>query len=89
MKKLVLSVAIATTLFSCSIRDRAVKLENGSVVRAKVPNDIAYSIGTKVCVKKYPKSGWEICTDGEMMDSTVNSPVTTIYRTGNVSAYLD
>lgn len=86
MKKLLLSVAIATTLFSCSTRDRAVKLENGSLVRAKVPNDIAYNIGAKVCVKKESKKDWEICTDGEMMDTTISN---TKYRTGYVSSYLD
>jgi hypothetical protein len=89
MKQLLLFVAIATTLFACSPRDRAVKLSNGSVVRAEVTNDIPYDIGAKVCIKKYPKSGWYICTDGEMMDSTVNSPVRITHRIGYVSALLD
>jgi hypothetical protein len=89
MKKLLLFVAIATMLFSCSPRDRAVKLENGSVVRAEVTNDIPYHIGSKVCVKKYPKTGWKICDDGEMMDTTIISPVNVIHRIGHVSAYLD
>jgi hypothetical protein len=86
MKKLVLLVAIATTLFSCSIRDRAVKLENGAIVRAEVPNDIPHNIGMKVCVKKTPKNNWYICTDGEMMDTTISNVT---YRIGYVSAYLD
>lgn len=86
MKKLVFLVACATTLFSCSIRDRAVKLENGSIIRAKVPNDIPYHIGAKICVKKSPKSDWYVCVDGEMMDTTISNIK---YRTGYVSAYLD
>jgi hypothetical protein len=89
MKKLLLFVAIATMLFSCSPRDRAVKLENGSVVRAEVTNGVPYNVGAKVCIKKYPRSGWEICADGEMMDSTVNYPVPTIHRIGYVSSLLD
>jgi hypothetical protein len=86
MKKLVLFVAIATTLFSCSVRDRAIKLENGSIIRAEVPNDIPYNIGMKVCVKKTTKADWYICVDGEMMDTTINGIK---YRTGYVSSYLD
>ncbi len=89
MKKLVVLAAIAATLFSCSQRDRAVKLDNGSIVRAEVPSDIPYNIGAKVCIKKYPKSSWYICTDGEMMDSTINSPVRIIYKVGYVTALLD
>ncbi len=89
MKKLVVLAAIAATLFSCSQRDRAVKLDNGAIVRAEVTNGIAYNIGAKVCIKKYPKSSWYVCTDGEMMDSTINSPVRIIYKVGYVTALLD
>ncbi len=86
MKKLVLLVAIATTLFSCSQRDRVIKLDNGAIVRAEVTNDIPYHIGAKVCIRKFPNRPWQICNDGEMMDSVVRSVT---YKVGYVSAYLD
>jgi hypothetical protein len=86
MKKLLLSVAIATTLFSCSPRDRAVKLPNGAIVRAEVTNDVPYSVGTKVCVRRFPGRPWQICNDGEMNDTTISSVT---HKVGYVSAYLD
>jgi hypothetical protein len=86
MKKLVLSVAIATTLFSCSPRDRAIKLPNGSIVRAEVTNDVPYSVGTKVCIRRFANHEWQICNDGEMKDTTISSVT---HKVGYVSAYLD
>ncbi len=86
MKKLLLSVAIATTLFSCSQRDRAVKLANGAIVRAEVTNDIPYHIGAKVCIRRFPGRPWQICNDGEMLDTTISSIT---HKVGYVSAYLD
>ncbi len=84
MKKLLLSVAIATTLFSCSENDKAVKLDNGAIVRASVPNDIPYLVGAKVCVRRW-RGEWQICTDGEMKDTTIASSV---HRIGYVLSQL-
>ena len=86
MKKLLLAVAIATTLFSCSPRDRAVKLPNGSIVRAEVTNDVPYSVGAKVCIRRFPGRPWQICNDGEMLDTTISSIT---HKVGYVSSYLD
>ncbi len=86
MKKLVVLAAIAATLFSCSQRDRAVKLDNGAIVRAEVTNGIAYNIGAKVCVRRFPGRPWQICNDGEMLDTTISSIT---HKVGYVASYLD
>jgi hypothetical protein len=71
MKQLLLSVAIATTLFSCSDREKLVRLPNGSIVKAFNQADIDYSERTKVCIRRSTGAPrWTICEDGEMGDTT-------------------
>lgn len=71
MRKLVLMVAIAITLFSCSDREKIVRLSNGSIVKAFNQADINYQEGATICIRRStgdPK--WTICEDGEMGDTT-------------------
>jgi len=90
MKKLLLLTAMAVTLFSCSERDRAVTLANGSVIRAEIVDDVPRQLGAKVCVKKFANRDWYICPNGEMMDTTITTSLsTTEYRIGYVKSYLD
>ena len=90
MKKLLLLTAMAVTLFSCSPRDRAVRLSNGSVIRARIVDGVPRDIGSTVCVKKWHTREWMICENGEMMDTTITTSLaTTEYRIGYVKSYLD
>jgi hypothetical protein len=89
MKKLLLLTAMAVTLLSCSERDRAVTLSNGSVIRAEIVDDVPRNIGTKVCVKRFGTRNWIICANGEMMDTAITSPILIVYSTGYVKSYLD
>ena len=69
MKKLLLLVAIATTLLSCDTTEK-VKLSNGTYVNAINNTDINYSDFDAVCVQ-HSKEGWYVCNDGEMRDTTI------------------
>lgn len=69
MKKLVLLVAIVTTLMSCDTHEK-VKLSNGAYITAENNTDVNYSDFTVVCVQ-HNKEGWYVCSDGEMRDTTI------------------
>ena len=84
MKKLVLLVAIATTLMSCDNYEE-VKLSNGAVVKAFNSEDVSYREFTTVCVQS-SKGKWYICSDGEMKDTSIVTVTGTIkHRIGKVS----
>jgi hypothetical protein len=71
MKKLVLLVAIVTTLMSCSDRRKLIKFPNGSIVKAFNQSGIDYQERSKVCVRRSTGDPtWTICNDGEMGDTT-------------------
>jgi hypothetical protein len=71
MKRFVLMMAIAITLFSCSDREKLVRLPNGSIVKAFNQADIDYAERTKVCIRRSTGGPrWTICEDGEMGDTT-------------------
>ena len=69
MKKLVLLVAIVTTLLSCDTVEK-VKLSNGAYIDAINNTNINYSDFDAVCVQ-HSKEGWYVCNDGEMRDTTI------------------
>ena len=71
MKRFVLMMATAITLFSCSDREKLVRLPNGSIVKAFNQAGIDYTERSKVCVRRYTGDPrWTICNDGEMGDTT-------------------
>lgn len=71
MKKLVLLVAMATTLLSCSDSNHTIKLPNGSLLEAhNSSRSIEYKRNDKVCVVRTGGQRWTICQDGEMQDTT-------------------
>jgi hypothetical protein len=76
MKKLLLlSVVIATTLFSCTDNKHVIKLPNGSLVEAaNTSRTIEYARGAKVCIMKTTGTRWTICQDGEMQDTIYMVP---------------
>lgn len=71
MKKLLFIAAIAATMFSCNTDMHTVILPNGAKVEARdVSRTIQYGAGNTVCIMKTNGSGWTICTDGEMVDTS-------------------
>ena len=71
MKKLLFIAAIAATMFSCNTDMHTIILPNGAKVEARdVSRTIQYSAGTTVCIVKTNTSSWNICTDGEMIDTS-------------------
>ena len=74
MKKLLLSVAVATMLFACGRDYKSVRLPNGAIVKALNTSDIEYGVGSRVCVCKTTRSDWTICQDGEMQDTIYMVP---------------
>lgn len=70
MKKLLLVLITSIALMSCGRNEKSVRFPNGAIIVARCTNDIDYGQGAKVCVRKTIYSGWEICTDGEMQDTT-------------------
>jgi len=70
MKKLVLIVAMATTLMSCN-RYVNVKLTNGAIVKCLNESRIDFPEYTQVCVHNN-RSMWYVCEDGEMRDTVIN-----------------
>lgn len=67
MKKLVLLVAIVTTLMSCDTHE-TVKLSNGAYVDAINNTKVNYTQFDNVCVQN-SKGTWYVCDDGEMSDT--------------------
>lgn len=97
MKKLLLVLITSIALMSCGRTHKAIRLPNGAIVKAQNTTDIDYGVGARVCVRKTIYSGWEICTDGEMKDTTIAisykrdgidrvSVIT--HKVGTVSGYL-
>jgi hypothetical protein len=71
MKKLLFIAAIAATLFSCNTDTHTIILANGAKVEARnTSRTIEYGRGSTVCIVKTNTSRWNICTDGEMHDTT-------------------
>ena len=69
MKKLVLLVAIVTTLMSCDTHEK-VKLSNGAYITAENNTNINYSDFDAICVQ-HSKEGWYVCSDGEIRDTVI------------------
>lgn len=92
MKKLLIIVAMATTIFSCT-ETRTVKLLNGSKVEACNLTDMTYSHGEKVCINNSGKNAtWIIDTSGDIKDTTYMTledlrRVTRKYRIGYIGSY--
>ena len=71
MKKLLFIAAIAATLFSCNTDTHTIILANGAKVEARnTSRTIEYGRGATVCIVKTNTSRWNICTDGEMVDTS-------------------
>lgn len=63
--------AIAATLFSCNTDTHTIILPNGAKVEAtNTSRTIEYGRGATVCIVKTNTSRWNICTDGEMKDTS-------------------
>lgn len=97
MKKLLLLVAIATTLLSCGRDYEQVKLPNGAFVKALNNTDMHFAIGQRVCINRTSGSAWIICEDGEMQDTTTSHTYNTengkgrfisMHKTGLISSHL-
>ena len=86
MKKLVLIVAIATTLISCDSHEK-VKLSNGAYIDAINNTNISYYQFDEVCVQN-SKGTWYICDDGEFRDTVmVTSSGGIKHRTGKIVSF--
>jgi len=83
MKKLVLLVAIVTTLMSCDSHEK-VKLSNGAYIDAINNTNVNYYGFDEVCVQR-TKDKWYICSDGEFKDTLiVRSSGNITHRIGKV-----
>jgi hypothetical protein len=69
MRKLLLLVAIVTTLMSCDSHEK-VKLSNGAYIDAINNTNINYHQFDEVCVQN-SKGTWYICDDGEFRDTVM------------------
>jgi hypothetical protein len=67
MKKLLLLVAIVTTLMSCDTHQK-VKLSNGAYIDAINNTNLRYGAFDEVCVQ-HNRGTWYICSDGEFKDT--------------------
>lgn len=86
MKKLVLLVAIVTTLMSCDSHEK-VKLSNGAYIDAINNTNINYYQFDEVCVQN-SKGIWYICSDGEFRDTTIVGVSGGIkHRTGKIVSF--
>lgn len=93
----VLLLFASALLFICDSREYFVKLPNGSLlpIDKDADNHISYAPGTNVCVKKYigRPGNWIICTDGEMMDTTIitsfadSTMIIVQHKTGKINSY--
>jgi hypothetical protein len=97
MKKLVLLVAIATTLLSCGRDYEQIKLPNGAFVKALNTTDMHFAIGQRVCINRTSSSAWVVCEDGEMRDTTTfhtyhaenrKRTFMSMHKTGLISSHL-
>ena len=83
MKKLVLIVAIATTLMSCDSHEK-VKLSNGVYIDAINNTNVDYRAFDAVCVQR-SRGTWYICNDGEFNDTLmITSSGNIKHRTGKI-----
>ena len=83
MNKLVLLVAIVTTLMSCDSHEK-VKLSNGAYIDAINNTNLTYHQFDEVCVQN-SKGIWYICSDGEFRDTTIiNSSGGIKHKTGKI-----
>ena len=83
MKKLVLLVAIVTTLMSCDTHEK-VKLSNGAYIDAINNTNVNYYQFDEICVQN-SKGTWYICDDGEFNDTLmIRSSGNIKHRTGKI-----
>jgi len=86
MKRLVLLVAIVTTLMSCDTHEK-VKLSNGAFIDAINSTMINYKEFDEICVQR-SKGTWYICKDGEMNDTVMFRASGNItHRVGRIRNY--
>lgn len=97
MKKLLLIIITSAALMSCGRERKSVRLPNGALITVTNTSDINYGVGSRVCTRKTSFSSWEICTDGEMQDTTyihsykqdgATKTAIIIHKTGVISGHL-
>lgn len=77
MKALLFALVTSTMLYSCGPDHKIVRLPNGALVDVVNKTDIHYTIGSSVCITRSSLADWEICNDGEMIDTIYARSYTT------------